>query len=176
MGDTDDAAFRLHLLDTEFREHPNHGPSERRAPQMSASAPLNLDMLDHLDRCRDEVIQHARAGGATLRSLPTRVREVYDWWEEQTKDAAPQVQLQRDIVIYRQSLENAIRLGDEKVVRPHPCPGCGTYGLEWQPRPAKAICVNRRCRDKNGMAHQWSLARLATQYVMEQEKRRRRAT
>lgn len=177
MGrDTDDAASRLHLLDTYYREHPNTGPSGRRSPSTTPGAPLNLGILDHLDACRDEVVQHARTDAGDLPPLPARVRDVYDWWEEQTRDAGPEVRLQRDIVIYRQGLEHAIRLGDTKVVRPHPCPACGTWGLEWQSQPGKALCLNRKCRDRHGMARMWSLAALATQYVTEKENRSRRAT
>ena len=178
MGrDSDDAAASLHLLDTHYREHPTSGPSERRTPSVSPSAPLNLGILDHLDRCISEVVDHARAdAGDSLGPLPQRVRDVYDWWTENTADADHEVQLRRDIVIYRQGLESAIRLGEYKRIRKHPCPACRTWGLQWQPHSGHALCLNRRCRDRNGMARSWSLDRLATQYVTSQENRGRRAT
>lgn len=178
MGrDTDDASSSLHLLATYYREHPQTGPSERRAPSVSPGAPLNLGILDHIDRCVDEVVEHARYdAGDSLGPLPARVRDVYDWWHEHTEDATPEVQLRRNIVIYRQRLEHAIRLGDYKVVRPHPCPACGTYGLQWRREDQRAVCLKKECRDRNGMARTWTLARLATQYVTQQESRARRAT
>jgi len=177
MGrDSDDAAASLHLLDTHYRTHPANGPAERRTPSVSPGAPLNLDILDHLDRCRAEVVQHARAEVPQLQPLPPRIRDVYDWWTEQTADAGHEVQLRRDIVIYRQGLEHAIRLGEYKVVRTHPCPACGTWGLQWQAHTRSALCLNRKCRDRHGMARTWSLARLATQHIVEKENRARRAT
>ncbi|WP_329376200.1 hypothetical protein [Streptomyces sp. NBC_01483] len=178
MGsDTEDAASSLHLLATHYREHPQTGPSERRAPSVNPGAPLNLGILDRLEQCVDEVVEHARAdAGDSLGPLPPRVRDVYDWWTDSTADASPEVRLRRDIVIYRQGLENAIRLGEHKRIRTHPCPGCHTWGLQWEPHRQKALCLNRKCRDRNGMARTWSLARLATQYVTEQESRISRAT
>src|SRR5690242_10198004 len=61
MGrDTEDAASRLHLLATHYREHPQTGPSERRSPSVTPGAPLNLGIVDYMSRCVDEVVQHAR--------------------------------------------------------------------------------------------------------------------
>lgn len=178
MGrDSDDAAASLHLLDTHYREHPNRGPAERRSTSPTPGTPLNLGVVDYIDRCVGEVIDHARTqAGHPLPPLPARARDVYDWWHEQTEDADRETQLRRDIVIYRQKLEHRIALGEHKAVRPHPCPACATYGLEWSPERGMALCFNRKCRDRHGMGRTWTLARLATQYVTAKETRARRAT
>ena len=175
--DTEEASTSLHLLATHYREHPNNGPSERRSPSVSPGTPLNLGIVDHIDRCIDEVVQHARTEAPKPAGpVPSRVADIYDWYREHTEDAGPEVRLRRDIVIHRQKLEHAIALGEHKVIRTYSCPGCRTWGLQWEPHRQKALCLNRRCRDRNGMARTWSLARLATQYVTEQESRISRAT
>jgi hypothetical protein len=178
MGrDTTEAATGLHLLDTHYRVHPSTGPSGRRSASPAPGAPLNLAVVDHIDRCVAEVVDHARAdAGDTLAPLPPRVRDIYDWWHQHTEHAAPEVRLRRDIVIHRQRLEHAIALGETGVIRTYPCPGCATWGLIWQDHLHRALCPNIRCRDRNGMARSWSLARLATQAETEQENRASRAT
>lgn len=178
MGsEADDAARSLKLLDTHFHRHPENGPTERRAPGSAASTPLNLAMVDHIGACINEVVDHAREITAgPLKPLPERAAAVYAWYLEQTADAGPEQVLRRDIVIYRQHLEHAIALGEHKVVRAHPCPACETWGLMWQPTTRRALCPNRYCRDRNGMARTWSLARLATAHVTAQENRARSAT
>jgi hypothetical protein len=178
MGrDTEDAASRLHLIDTHYREHPQTGPSERRAPSVTPGAPLNIGIVDYMARCVDEVVQHARAdAGDSLGPLPTRAGDYYDWWTDSTADAGPEVQLHRDIVIYRQGLEHAIKLGDHDVVCRHPCPRCATWGLQWQPYTQRAMCLNTECRGRDGMSSAWTLGRLATQYVTQKEILRIRAT
>ncbi|MEU7338635.1 hypothetical protein [Streptomyces sp. NPDC007074] len=173
----DDAASRLHLLDTYYRQHPSTGPTERRSPSVSTAAPLNLDMVDYIDRCVDEVVQHTRAEAPKPTGpVPSRVAEIYDWYREHTEDAGPEVQQQRDIVIVRQRLEHGIRMGDYNVVCPHPCPRCTTWGLQWQQYRQRAVCLNVECRGRDGMASSWTLGRLATQYVMKKEILRIRAT
>jgi hypothetical protein len=178
MGrDTEDAASRLHLLATHYREHPQTGPSERCSPSVTPGAPLNLGIVDYMSRCVDEVVQHARDEAAgDIGPLPARVRDVYAWWEEQTEDAPAEVRQRRDIVIYRQSLEHAIALGDHDVVCAHPCPRCTTWGLQWQPYTRRAMCLNIDCRGRDGMSSAWTLARLATQYVTQKEILKIRAT
>lgn len=177
MGrDADDAANSLYLLDTHYRRHPDHGPGERRAASVTPGTPLNIGIVDHIDACIAEVVEHTRAEAPHPGPLPDRVADIYDWYREHTDTAGPEVQLRRDIVIHRQRLEHAIELGDDKVIRTHPCPACRTWGLKWQAHARRALCLKKDCRDRNGMARTWSLARLATQYVTDQENRARRAT
>jgi hypothetical protein len=178
MGrDTEDAASRLHLIDTHYREHPRTGPSVRRAPSVSPGAPLNLNIVDHMANCVDEVVQFVRAEAAgDIRPLPDRPRDFYTWCEEKTEDAPPEVQQRRDIVIYRQSLEHAIAVGNYEVICAHPCPRCTTWGLQWQPYTQRARCLNMDCRGRDGQPSAWTLVRLATQYVTQKETLQIRAT
>lgn len=176
-GSHDAAAASLNLLDLHFRHHPVTGPTERRSPSVSTAAPLNLDILDHIDRCVAEVVHHTRAETSQPAGPPpARVADIYNWYREHTADAGPEVRLRRDIVIHRQGLEHAIALGDHKVVRTHPCPACQTWGLQWDRYGKRVLCFNRRCRDRHGMARTWTLVSLATAHVIRQENRARRAT
>ncbi|MGH8917430.1 MAG: hypothetical protein ACRD0H_03680, partial [Actinomycetes bacterium] len=79
-------------------------------------------------------------------------------------------------VIYRQDLEHAIAMGEYEVIRPHRCPGCKTFGLQWVPRFQRAICPHQRCRDEDGMVHRWDLSQLAHAHIQSQKLRRLRAT
>jgi hypothetical protein len=66
--------------------------------------------------------------------------------------------------------------GVTSVVRPHRCPACNTFGLSWEDDLRRAICMNRRCLTKAGTSRTWSLARIAYEHVIRQEKRQVRAT
>ncbi|MDX2999694.1 hypothetical protein [Streptomyces scabiei] len=72
-----------------------------------------------------------------------------------------------ETIVYRQTLEHAIAMGDHSVVRRHPCPACHCYGLFWRPLAGKAACANRKCPDPSGdgLARTWSLAHLAHLHV-----------
>ncbi|MFD1278053.1 hypothetical protein ACFQ51_56895 [Streptomyces kaempferi] len=86
----DAAASQLHLLDQLYRTHPSTGPAVRRSPSVNTSAPLNIGIVDYIDRCVDEVVQHARAEApGPTGPVPTRVADIYDWYREHTEDAAP---------------------------------------------------------------------------------------
>lgn len=177
-SDAEQAAAGLHLLDTHYRRHPDHGPRDRRATSVTPGTPLNVDIVDHIDRCVAEVVHHTRAETpAPAGPPPARVADIYDWYRQHTAEAGPEAQLRRDIVIHRQALEHAIAIGDHQVIRRYPCPACNTWGLMWQRELKRALCPNIYCRNTHGMAQTWALARLATQYVMTEEKKRaRRAT
>lgn len=175
--DSEEAASHLRLLDTHFHEHPQHGPAERRTTSATPGTPLNLGIVDYIDRCVAEVVDHARTEApAPVGPLPASAAGIYDWYLEHTADAGPEVHLQRDIIIKRQQLEHAITLGDTDAVCKHPCPACGTWGLEWSAYTHRAMCINGRCRDRHGMGRTWTLGRLATQHVLEQENQARCAT
>lgn len=178
MGrDSDDAAASLHLLDTHFRTPAVTGPSVRRPASITAGAPLNISTVDHISETVQEAVDHVRAAApGPLKALPPRVAGIYEWWIDSTADAAPEVQLRRDIVIERQRLEHKIRLGEHKVIRTHLCPACRTWGLHWNQNTRRADCWNRKCLDRHGMGRTWTLARLATQAVTSQKSSVRRAT
>lgn len=160
--DTDTAAARLHELATYFLEHPVPGPSVRSTHSTTPSAPMNLAMLDYINRSVAEVVQHTRTVNPEAGPLPERVADVYDWCRQHT-DHAPAIDHQRRRAIeIRHRLEHAVRAGDARIVRPLRCPACDTVGLKWQPSLWRAVCLNVHCASANGGTHrQWKLARLA---------------
>ncbi|MFD8777477.1 hypothetical protein [Streptomyces sp. NPDC059916] len=175
---TTNAAARMALLEDYFLEQPvNARPGDtRRATATTPGTPVNLGVVDHIRRSVYDLEQHTRAAAPDAGPLPAQAAAVYDWCMQHTEHAPETVQRRRDVLIYQQELEHAIRLGETKVVRRHRCPGCGTVGLHWRQSVGKAVCCNRRCRTPDGLASTWSLSRLATEYIADQEKRRRRAT
>lgn len=172
MGRDDNATARLRELETHFREHPRTGPAERRAPSTSPGTPLNLGVIDHMRACADEVTQLAPGAGPA----PAKAAHLYDWIREHTADAGDEQARVRETVIYRQGLEHAILQGDTDVICTHPCPGCGTWGLQWDRVSRRALCLNMACRDRAGAGSTWTLGRIATAHIAEKELRRKRAT
>lgn len=164
MGD-DTAAQRLAGLLAYFREHPTTGPVEGHTPTATASAPLSLATLDHITASVAEVVAHTRQVNPAAGPVPAQAAAVYDWCRKNTETCDELQAQRRERIIYRQSLEHAIRAGDVKVVRPHRCPKCRTFGLMWVPEWQRALCTNTECVDKDGLSHSFTLARLAYEHV-----------
>ncbi len=176
--DTDQqAAAQLAALSRYFVEHPvTSRTSGARPTRTVAGAPLNLAVVDHIQASVHEVADHVRAHTPDAGPLPAEAAAVYEWAREHTEHADETVKRRHDVMVYRQHLEHAIRLGDDRIVRKHPCPGCGCYGLHWHAPTSKAVCRNRRCRTPQGRAQVWNLSFLAHEYIESQEKRATCAT
>lgn len=173
---TEQATRALRLLNApEMRHHPTTGPRERRTPSTTPSAPLNIDLVDHLTATADELVTLTRDIDPDA-GLPPQLEALYDWCIQHTGTATADQQAYRDLVIERQRLEHAIRLGEHDVVCREPCPRCGCWGLMWDTAAKRARCTNRRCRTPEGMTSTWSLARLAAQKIHRTEVWRRTAT
>ena len=170
------AGHRLRLLETEFitpQPHPaDPGPRTRA---VYPSTPIRPGVLDHAAASVDEIITHTRAEAPRASPAP-RTGSVYEWAVENTRHLDPQRQRTRDALIYRQSLEHALMMGDDLVIRRHSCPGCGCWGLFWRAEAQSAGCVNRRCTDKHGRPSTWSLQKLAERHVSAVNTARRNAT
>ncbi|MFE6126686.1 hypothetical protein ACFQ6Q_00215 [Streptomyces sp. NPDC056437] len=162
-GDAETAARRLRLLQAEFLEPTRGEPGLRTGTRTSPPAPLHLGILDHMKASVEEVIAHTRQQAPNASPIPAEAGDVYDWCVQQTPHLDGERQAIRDALIFRQSLEHAIAMGDIKAVRKLPCPGCGCYGLLW--RAGAALCPYDRCTDSRGMANRWSLAQLAHHHV-----------
>jgi hypothetical protein len=90
---------------------------------------------------------------------------VYDWAREHTEHADPIDRQRLEVVEYRQYLEHCVRAGDVKVIRRHPCPKCGCYGLMWQADNQRALCTMTECVDPDGFSTQVTLSTLAHRHV-----------
>lgn len=170
LGDNthDTTAQRLRLLQAEFTQHQQRGPGNGRSASLVHGAPpLDLGVLDHICAAVDELITHTRAAeiGPVASPVPATPADVIDWAREHTAHLDPERQQARETIIYRQGLEHALAMGDESVVRKHPCPRCGCWGLHWRAAANRAACVNHYCTDDDGLTSTWTLARLATQYI-----------
>lgn len=177
-GDTDatTAAARLRLIQTDFTT-PRRDPAERRAPAASHSpALIDLGVLDYMSASVNEVITHTRTEAPRATPAPADAASVYGWMREHTEHLAPERRLAAEAIIYRQSLEHALAMGQRGVIQPHPCPACRCWGLQWQSAMRRAVCVNKHCRDDKGLARTFTLAYLAQRHVQAREKASRRAT
>jgi hypothetical protein len=172
-GDEDTAAVQLRLLDTHFRQRPVTGPeghsyvsSAPRATPASPGIPYDTDVVDHIRACVSEIATEVLAVNPRPGPPPKRVAAVYDWYLDNTKTADHAQRRRRDTIIYRQRLEHAIAMGDFKVIPPHRCPGCRTFGLMWRGR---VVCTNRKCLTDEGTSNTWTLARLAYEHIARRE-------
>ncbi|MGA4867521.1 hypothetical protein ACPB9J_33345 [Streptomyces lavendulocolor] len=176
MGEDDSAKARLQLLQQEFTTPGQGAPAVRSRPQAEPGDPVRLAIIDHMAASVDEVITHTRAVAPDAGPVPARPHDIYDWAVRATPDLDDDRRHSRDAMIYRQGLEHAIAMGDTKVVRPHPCPGCRCVGLFWDTVRRRAVCVNRYCAGKSGASRTWTLRELADAHIERKESRRLRAT
>jgi hypothetical protein len=179
MGeDTEETAEqRMRLLEKYSVGPGRQGPPAlRSAPTATAIPAARIDVIDHMAAAVDEVITHTRAAAPEAGPIPADRAGIYSWAREHTADSDADVQRGRELLIYRQGLEHAIAIGDHRVVRKHPCPACGCWGLLWSGARRRAVCVNAYCTDINGLAHAWTLQRLAQEHIAREEKRHARAT
>ena len=175
--DDNETANRLRILNRHFREHPVTGPEGHsvtgptsRATAVAHGLPYPAQIVEQIDRSVAEVAAHTRTVNPAAGPLPARVEAVYDWYREHTANAPAAEQQRRDTILYRQGLEHAIAMGDTKVIRPHRCPGCRTFGLMWIAEAQRAVCTNSRCTTKTGLSSSWTLAKLAYEHVAAQYK------
>ncbi|MFD6149414.1 hypothetical protein [Streptomyces sp. NPDC060243] len=179
-ADGQDAWERFTTLSTHFRQHPADSRLREHvsgATRTAGSIPLDLGVIDHLAHTIAELdaIVHEHAPDAA--SAPHDTADVQDWFAEHTAHLDDASRMRARTTVYRQGLEHAIAMGDDKVVRRHPCPSCGTWGLFWRPAARRAACVNTHCADANGgLPRTWSLNRLAAAHTAREETRSRRAT
>lgn len=185
MGaDETTAADRLRTLNKYHRTPLRGATAERAAPSPLPGAPANLGMLDYLDKTKAEIIQRAARDEQAARAAdpdvhiaprPAHAADMYEWMR--SIPAIDQgIEDEREAFIYRQGLEHAIREGDTKVVRRHPCPACGCYTLFWRPSEHQAACLNRRCTTRDGMTRMWGLALIANRHILAQRSLKNSAT
>lgn len=171
------AASALRLLNSpDLRQHAARGPQERPTRASTPNTPVNLALLDYLQAHKHEVIDHARAVAPDCEPLPLDDNQIYDWYLRNTIGAVGADRRHRKYLLARHALEHAIRLGETNVVRKHPCPECGGWGLFWDDLGKRARCSDVDCRTPDGMAFSFTLARLAAQEAQETEMWRRSAT
>ncbi|MFE3381370.1 hypothetical protein [Streptomyces anulatus] len=157
---------RLRLLQAEFTQHQRRGPGDgRTATRTTSPAPLDLNVLDRIRTAVNEVAEHTRAAAPDAGPTPVDETRIYDWSRQRTAHLDDEHHQARETVIYRQGLEHAIAMGDTTVVRKHPCPACGCWGLMWRAAANRAACPNRYCIDDDGLSHGWPLKTLAHHHV-----------
>jgi hypothetical protein len=178
-GDTLKAAERLRLLQAEFLV-PGAGPrAERVSKTTEPAAPIRLAVYDHMSKSAAEVIALAKSmrdGQDLFTQPPAQAADTYQWLVEETDHLDALRQQERDAVIYRQSLEHAIVMGDLLAIRPHPCPDCATWGLVWNRCEETVVCLNHRCADDDGRLTTWTLAQIAENHIARRNNRAARAT
>lgn len=177
-GDITDAGNRLRLIRQHFLAPGTGGPTaERTARATEPAAAMRLAIYDHMRDTVDEATSLAAElcdGTRPNQPRPAATEDVYQWLVNQTAHLDEARQRARDAVIYRQNLQHAILMGDIDVVRPHPCPGCATWGLMWDGDTVR--CTNQHCADDDGRPTTWTLAQIAERHVERKTRRALRAT
>ncbi|RSS35232.1 hypothetical protein [Streptomyces sp. WAC08241] len=174
------AANALRILRTEYLAPSGTRRTGRRtATATEAQAPLNLELVDYMTQAVTEAVEttkELRAGQPVTAPPPADAEDVYRWMVEETANLDEERQKARDALIYRQGLEHAILMGDHKVVRPHPCRRCHTYGLHWDRDNEVVACLNEHCADNNGEPTTWTLEQVARHYINRRTRAAVRAT
>ena len=174
---TADASKALRLLNSaDLRNQPEHGPTGRRSTTATPQTPLNLGIVDHINRAIREVTDHAHHVNPGAGAGPDQVDDLYLWYVDATGNADAEQGRFRETLLLRHRLEHAIALGEYDVVRPFPCPNCGCWGLMWDNGGSRARCTNLDCRTPDGTSSTWTLNRLAVQQTQRTEIWRRNAT
>lgn len=145
------------------------GPGERlgrSATRVHSSAPANTTVLDHIADCDNEIarfIADARSAPAPEpeAELPGRAG-VYERARVQAEHLGVDWTAYLAAMEWRHAASSALLMGDTDVIRPEPCPACGTWGLVWADTHKAAMCVNRYCADR-GAPRMWTLAQLAVE-------------
>jgi hypothetical protein len=175
MGATDDATASIRTLADHYREHPvtsaaghSYTAAGTRTGATVPAAPVNLAVVDLLTASITEVVEHTHQINPHHSPLPDTVSGIYDWYIANTALADAAERQRRDTVVYRQHLEHAIAAGDIKVVRPHRCPECRTFGLMWSRDQRTVVCTNGECLTKDGFTRRVSLWQIAAEHVAAQ--------
>lgn len=176
-GADDTAAQRLRLLQQEFVQPTRSGPGDGRSSRITESPSLvNLSVVDRIRAAVYEVEHHTRTVAPDADPFTGPAERVYDYCRQHTAHLETEQQNASEAIIYRQELEHAIAAGDTTVVRKHPCPGCGCWGLYWREAAQRAVCVNRFCVDDNGLSRTWELKQLAHDHIAQKSAVASRAT
>ena len=181
MGEQDQdastARARLRLLAAEFTTPARNQSGPRRpTPAAQALAPIDLGVLDQVTKAQREITDHTRAAVPDASPPPAVTADIYGWAYKTTSHLDVAHRMARDAMIYRQSLEHALLMGDSMAVRKEPCPDCSCWSLFWQPVTGKVTCVNRRCTERLGHPATWTLRELAQRHVAAKYAARRSAT
>ncbi|MEW1754153.1 hypothetical protein [Streptomyces angustmyceticus] len=164
------AAKRLRTLRVEHLT-PATRPSSstRRATQVHATVPINLDALDYIEASAHEIVAHTYTAVPTAGPAPRTPEALYAWAEEVTAHLPAETQQIRDALTLRQSLEHSLHAGDTvpvtAMVRFESCPTCRCWGLMWSRADHVVLCANRRCYDTVGLPTRWSLQQICERHV-----------
>lgn len=163
------ATTSLRLLEqnlTAMRGRPA-GPSGRTRSPHGAPA-VDLGILDHMTRSRDELVSHVRAATpapVTLGAVPREEAAVYQWCEDNSAHLDAAARQAAEVIMVRQALEHALMAGDRLAVRKMRCPSCRCFGMLWM--AGAAVCINDRDLDDNRRPRAFTLRALAQFAVQE---------
>ncbi|MGV2914643.1 hypothetical protein [Streptomyces alfalfae] len=170
------AAVSMRLIEQDFKTPRRTGNTGRHAPATTPRAPVDLGTVDYMARQVQEIVDYTKASAPNAPRPPAEAPDVYRWMGESTAHFQGEQQQTRDAIVYRQVLEHALQMGDESVIRRHPCPDCGCWGLFWRPASQRAACINRHCAGPGQPSHTFTLAQIAHRHIASRETTARRAT
>ena len=122
---------------------------------------MNLGLLDHFERTVRDAKTAVRAAVPTAKPAPADMAAYYQWIEEETAALDRQRARGIEVLVYRQGLEHAMRLGETAVLRREQCPRCACWSLQWRAVTRQAACLVAWCRDRRGAPSTWTLQQVA---------------
>ncbi|MEU7435701.1 hypothetical protein AB0B07_33410 [Streptomyces sioyaensis] len=173
--------MRLRTLHAEHLTPATRSSSNtRRATRVHPGAPIDLDVLDHIEAAAHEIVAQTYTAVPTAGPAPHEVEALYSWAEQATAHLPAERQQARDAMMLRQSLEHSLHAGDPgpvtAMVRYESCPTCRCWGLMWSRADWVVLCANRRCHDTVGLPTRWSLQEIAERHVARVAALQRQAT
>lgn len=169
---TTTAATRMRLIRTDQLASTSSRRSDEpsgRTRSTHAPTPVNLATVDYLTAAVDEVVTATRAANPDAGPPPADRAEIYTWMRQHTAGADQTRQQVIAALELRQSLQHALRLGDDRdlkaIIRTAPCPRCRTWGRQWDARSQRVVCLNLRCVDDKGRPSSWTLQQVAEEHV-----------
>ena len=165
--DTTTAAAGLRALQNDLTQPRTRsaGTPGRSATTVHPAAPIDLGLLDHIERHAGEVRAWTREVAPAAGPAPREADELYAWMGEHTASLDEGIARVRDAMLHRHKLSHALAAGNEKVIRRESCPGCGCWGLVWRATTRRAVCPVRSCRDARGRPSSWTVQQLAESAV-----------
>ncbi|MER6092495.1 hypothetical protein [Streptomyces bluensis] len=171
--DAETAAQQLQLMAAHYvrRQPAPPQPGTIRGTGGPTYPPLPIDtgIVDRMRQSVAQVTDYVQSHVPDAGEAPQNAA-VYAWMVEATRHLDDKRRLAAEAIVYRQTLEHALAMGETEVVhaflKRQPCPDCRCWAsLTWVSGATRAVCINRRCVNEHGQAHSYPLAYLVHRHI-----------
>ncbi|WP_329492450.1 hypothetical protein OG618_37385 (plasmid) [Kitasatospora sp. NBC_01246] len=143
------------------------GPGAGSGTGRLGSAPINVQVLQHIANCDGAVAKFINDARAAADSkpvpLPAGRSAVYREAARAAAVLGADWEQHLEAMTWRATVESELLLGDATRIRQQPCPDCSTVGLVWVRAIRRISCVNRHCAatTPDGSHRIWTVAQLS---------------